>query len=93
MIFLVDSSSTKNLEDAARLFRKYYENLRRNSPDSGVYVMASKWDKHTISEMELQRIFKDTKVYSISVLDGSARRVTKTIINEFIKKKQAEELQ
>lgn len=91
MIFLVDSSSKKNLEDAGKLFRKYHENLRRNSPDGEVYVMASKWDKHTVSEAELQGVFKEMRICPISVLDGSARRVTQAIMNEFIKKKQAEE--
>nr|MDO8098790.1 ADP-ribosylation factor-like protein [Candidatus Njordarchaeota archaeon] len=93
MFFLVDSSSKHNLEDAGKLFRKYYENLRRNSPDAEVFIMASKWDKHTISEAELQKGFKDMRIYPISVLDGSARRVTQNIINDFIKRKKEGEEQ
>jgi len=50
--------------------------------------MASKWDKHTISEVELRTVFKDMRIYPISVLDGSARRVTQEIVNNFIKKKK-----
>jgi signal recognition particle receptor subunit beta len=92
MIFLVDSSSKQNLEEAGKLFRKYYENLRRNSPDAEVYVLASKWDKHTVSEEELHRVFKDIRTYPISVLDGSARRVMQEIIDNIIKKaKEGEE--
>jgi GTPase SAR1 family protein len=87
MLFLVDSSSRENLEDAGKLFRKYYVNLRSNSPDAEIYVMATKWDKHVISEAELQKIFKETRVYPISVLNGSARTAMQEIIENFIRKK------
>jgi GTPase SAR1 family protein len=80
-LYLVDSSNKANLEDALKLFRKYYENLRRNSPNARAYVLASKWDKHEVTVDELKAIFKDMEVYPVSVLDGSAREVFGKLMN------------
>ena len=89
--YLVDSSSGENLESASKLFRKYYENVRRNSPDAEVRILASKWDKHSITDVSLKENFKDMKIYHVSVLDGSARRTAREIIDTYVRKKTGEE--
>jgi GTPase SAR1 family protein len=73
--YLVDSSNKEKLDDASKLFRKYYENLRRNSENARAFVLASKWDKHAVTVDELKPYFKDIEIYPVSVLDGSARNV------------------
>jgi GTPase SAR1 family protein len=88
--YLVDSSSGENLESASKLFRKYYENVRRNSPDAEVCILASKWDKHSITDVSLKGNFKDMKIYHVSVLDGSARRTAREIIDTYLQKKTGE---
>jgi GTPase SAR1 family protein len=90
LFYLVDSSSKENLDSASKLFRKYYENVRRNSPDAEVYVLASKWDKHSITEVSLKDNFKDMKIYNVSVVDGSARKAAREIIDSYIHKKKGE---
>jgi hypothetical protein len=88
---MVDSSSKQDLESAAKLFRKYHENLRRNSSVAEVFILASKWDKHTLTDDDLAEIFKDIKIYHVSVLDGSARKVAREIIDNYLEKKRKEE--
>jgi hypothetical protein len=86
-LFLVDSSSNENLENATKLFHKNYENVRMNSPDAETYILATKWDKRTISLTELREAFKDVKVYPVSVLDGSTVEVSEDIISNFLGKR------
>jgi GTPase SAR1 family protein len=91
LLYMVDSSSKQDLESAAKLFRKYHENLRRNSSVAEVFILASKWDKHTLTDDDLAEIFKDIKIYHVSVLDGSARKVAREIIDNYLEKKRKEE--
>ncbi len=86
-LFLVDSSSKENLKKANELFHKYLENVIKHSLDTVVYVLASKWDKHVITKDEIQKVFKDMEIHPISVLDGSALRVTQKIMENLSKKK------
>jgi GTPase SAR1 family protein len=88
--FLVDSSTKANLDDAAKLFRKYYENLRRNSENAKAYVLASKWDKHVVRLDELRPFFKDMDIYSVSVLDGSARKVFEELMANLVEERRSE---
>ena len=90
LFYLIDSSSKDNLQSASKLFRKYYENVRRNSPDAEVYILASKWDKHSITDASLKDNFKDMKIYYVSVVDGSARRAAREIIDTYLQKKKRE---
>ena len=90
LFYLIDSSSKDNLESASKLFRKYYENVRRNSPDAEVYILASKWDKHSITDVSLKDSFKDMKIYHVSVVDGSARKIAREIIDMYLQKKEGE---
>jgi GTPase SAR1 family protein len=90
-LFMVDSSSRDNLENAAKLFHKYHENLKRNSPDSEIYILATKWDKHTLTEKELRGAFRDNVILSISVFDATASEVTTDIIEGLLKKKREAE--
>jgi GTPase SAR1 family protein len=90
LFYLVDSSSKENLENASKLFRKYYENVRRNSPEAEVYILASKWDKHSITEVSLRDNFKEMKVHRVSIVDGSARKAAREIIDSYIQKKKGE---
>lgn len=84
-LFMVDSSSKENLEGASKLFRRYHENLRRNSPDAEVYVLVTKWDKHVLTVEELEETFKDIKIYPISVLDESAYQVSTSVIEGLLR--------
>jgi GTPase SAR1 family protein len=90
LFYMVDSSSKENLESASKLFRKYHENVRRNSSDAEVCVLASKWDKHSVTDDDLKDSFKDVRIYHVSVLDGSARKVAREIIDNYIEKKRKE---
>lgn len=90
LFYLVDSSSKENLENAAKLFRKYYENVRRNSPDAEVCILASKWDKHSVTGDSMKDSFKDMRIYRVSVLDGSARKTAREIIDAYLKRKRRE---
>ena len=90
LFFMVDSSSKENVENASKLFRKYYENVRRNSPDAQVCVLASKWDKHSVTDDHLKDKFKDMTIYHVSVVDGSARKVAREIIDTYLQNKRRE---
>jgi GTPase SAR1 family protein len=85
LLFLVDSSSKKTLKEASELFHKYLENVYKYCEDTVIYILASKWDKHTITKEELKKVFMDIDVRPISVVDGSAREVTNTILDKMIK--------
>jgi GTPase SAR1 family protein len=89
-LYMVDSSSKNDLENASKLFRKYYENVRRNSLSVEVCVLASKWDKHSITESDLKESFKDIRVYHVSVLDGSARKVAREIVDDYLERNRRE---
>jgi GTPase SAR1 family protein len=91
LLYMLDSSSKRDLESATKLFRKYHENLRRNSSDAEVFILASKWDKHTLTDNDLGEVFKDIKIYHVSVLDKSARKVAREIIDAYLEKKRKEE--
>jgi len=86
-VFMVDSSAKDKLEDAGRLFRRYLENVLKYSTDTSVYVLASKWDKHSIMNEELKKEFLDTVVYPVSVLDDSAKKTAEKILDNLIKRK------
>jgi GTPase SAR1 family protein len=86
-IFTVDSSAKNKLKEASRLFRKYLENALKYSIDTTVYVLASKWDKHTITNEELKKEFVDTVVLPVSVLDDSARKTMEKIVLESYERK------
>lgn len=88
--FLVDSSARDNLDSAAKLFRKYDENLRRNSSAAKAYVLASKWDKHQVMLDELSPFFKEIDIYPVSVIDGSARKVFEEIMHNLIEERKAQ---
>jgi Ras-related GTP-binding protein A/B len=90
--YLVDSSNKANLDAASKLFRKYYENLRRNSQNAKAYVLASKWDKHVITVDELKPFFKDMEIYPVSVLDGSARKVFGKLMTDLVQEGTLEAL-
>jgi GTPase SAR1 family protein len=88
--YLVDSSNKANLDDASKLFRKYYENLRRNSQKAKAYVLASKWDKHVVTVDDLRRFFKDVEIYPVSVLDASAREVFGALMTNLVQEETLE---
>ncbi|WXG44568.1 MAG: ADP-ribosylation factor-like protein [Promethearchaeati archaeon SRVP18_Atabeyarchaeia-1] len=88
LFFVVDSSSKKTLKDANKLFHKYLENVYKYSEDVVIHVLASKWDKHTITRDELKEAFSDLDVRPISVVDGSARQVTQAIMDRLISERK-----
>jgi GTPase SAR1 family protein len=87
-LFLVDSSSKDILEEAVKLFHKYHENVKMNSPDAYTYVLATKWDKHSILKDEIKTAFKDIQVCPISILDGSALDIAKDVIDNALTRKE-----
>jgi GTPase SAR1 family protein len=88
LLFIVDSSSKKTLSEAGELFHKYLENVYKYCEDTVIYVLASKWDKHVVTREELKKVFSDLEIRPISVVDGSARQVTYTILDKLIGEKK-----
>jgi GTPase SAR1 family protein len=83
-LFFVDSSARENLESAVNLFHRYYEHLKVNSPGAAIHILASKWDKHTLSLSELDKTFQEMMVYPVSALDETASYVAQEIIDRFL---------
>lgn len=88
LFFMVDSSSKKTLKEAGKLFKKYLNNVIRYSDECVVSVLASKWDRHTLSEDDLKGVFKNVTVHPVSVTDGSARKVSQMIIDDMLEKRK-----
>jgi GTPase SAR1 family protein len=86
--FVVDSSSKKTLKEANGLFHMYLENLCKYCEDTVIHILASKWDVHGIAMEELKKAFMDLDVHPISVVDGSARKVTQAILDKLISEKK-----
>jgi GTPase SAR1 family protein len=88
LLFFVDSSSKNTLKEAAELFHKYLQNVYKYCEDTVIYVLASKWDNHTVTREELKRVFMDLEIRPVSVLDGSARQVAHDILDNLICEKR-----
>jgi GTPase SAR1 family protein len=86
-LFFVDSSSRNTLDNARKLYGKYMDNVFKYSEDCVVHVLATKWDKHTLTAKELSKAFMDIEVDPVSVLDSSARETSAKIINRLIEKR------
>jgi GTPase SAR1 family protein len=84
MLFFVDSAAKENLGSAVSLLHKYHEHLKANSSRATVHILASKWDKHTLSLAELDEAFRGMMVYPVSALDETASYVAQAIIDEFL---------